>query len=174
MAAIISTELFSYLTPVLIWIFIYAIVYMVLQKAEVFKSQPINAAIAFAASLLFVIVPVMRDLVREVVPWLLVMVLIVVVIFTLLMFMGYADKDIVTWMKENSFGATITVIVLVIFLIALSKVVGPAFLQYPSAAQVGLAADFKRVIFNPKTLGVVFLLAVAFYFMKSIAIPPKK
>lgn len=174
MAAIISTELLAYLSPVLVWVFIFAIVYMILQKVEIFKSQPINAAIAFAASIMFVVVPIMRDLVREVVPWLIVMALIIVVIFTLLMFMGYKDTDLSTWMKENTFGTTITIIVLVIFLIALSKIVGPAFLHYPALAEVGLAADFKRIIFNPKVLGMILMLAIAFYFIRAIAIPQKK
>lgn len=171
MAAIISTELLSYLSPVLIWIFVYALIYIVLHKVEIFKSQPVNAAIAFAASMLFVVVPFMRELVSEVIPWLVVMVLVIVVILTILMFMGYAEKDIVTWMKENTFGATISIIVFVIFLVTLAKILGPSFYQFPSPAEAGIGADFKRVLLNPKTLGTILILAIAFYFIRAIGIP---
>ena len=175
MAAIISTELLSYKSPVLIFIFIWAVFYIVLQKVEFFKgNQPISAAIAFAASILFVVVPVARDLIQEVIPWLLVMILVIVVILTILMFMGYAQKDIVKYMQENTFGAIITIVVVIIFLIALAKVVGPSFYQFPSPAEIGIMADARRVFFNPKVLGTLFILVVAFYLIKAIAIPIKE
>ena len=172
MATIVSAELISYITPVLAFVFVAAIMYAVLQKFESFgKNQSVNIAIAFVTGLLFIMVPVMRDLVREVVPWLVVMIIIIAVILMILMFMGYKETDIVSYMKENSFGAVITTIVILIFLIVLAKVVGPSFLQYPSPAEAGITSNIKRVLFSPKVLGVVFVLVVAAYFMKAISIP---
>ncbi len=172
MATILSAELLSYISPVLMFIFIFAILYSVLQKFESFgKNQPINAAISFAGALLFLIVPLMRDFVTGVIPWLVIMILVIVVILMILMFMGYKETDIVSYMKENSFGAVITTIVVLIFLIVLAKVVGPSFLQYPTPAEAGITSNIKRVLFNPKVLGVIFVLVVAAYFMKAIAIP---
>lgn len=174
MAAIVSSELLQYISPVLVWIFVFAILYVLLQKIDLFKgNQPMSAAIAFAASILFVVVPVMRELVQEVVPWLLVMILVIVVILIILMFMGYKEVDIVKYMQENSFGATISIIVVILFLVILGKVIGPGFYQHPGPAEVGLAANFRRVLFNPKTLGMIFILVVAFYFIKVISIPIK-
>lgn len=175
MATILSTELMSYFVPVLGFIFIAAIMYAVLERFAYFgKNKAVNIAISFSTGLLFILVPVARDLIREVIPWLIIMVVIIVVILMILMFMGYKETDIVGYMKENSFGAVIVTIVLLLFLISLGKVVGPALTQYPGPGEVGLASDLKRVLFNPKVLGVLFMLIVASYFMKVLAIPPKK
>ena len=175
MAAIISTELIHYISPVLIFIFIWAILYAILQKFEGFgKNQSVNAAIAFVASLLFVIMPVTRDLIKEVIPWLIVLVVVIMVILLILMFMGYKEVDIVTYMKENSFGVVIVSIVIIVFLVALGKVVGPALFQYPSPTELGIISDLKRVILNPKTLGVVLILLIASYLIRAIAAPYKK
>ncbi len=175
MAAIISTELLNYVSPVLIFIFVWSILYVVLQKFEIFgKNQPINAAISFAASILFIITPVARALISEVVPWFIIMVLIIVVILVILMFMGYKEVDIVSYMKKERFGITVVTIVIALFLIALAKVLGPSAYQYPAAAEIGILADVRRILLNPKVLGIVFILVVVAKFIHSITYPTEK
>lgn len=174
MATILSTELLHYISPVLIFIFIFAILYAILQKVEAFgKNQPINSAISFVGALLFVMVPLMRDFVSELIPSLMILLLAIFVILMILMFLGYKEKDMVSYMQENSFGAVIVTLVVLVFLLALGKAVGPVFSQYPGPAEVGAAADLKRVLLNPKFLGAAFILIVASYLMKAIAHPIK-
>lgn len=175
MAAIISTELLHYISPALVFIFIWSILYVVMQKFEAFgKNQPINAAISFAASLLFLLTPIAQSLILEVVPWFVTMVLILVIILLVLMFMGYKEVDIVSYMKKERFGVTVATIVILLFLVALAKVVGPSLYQYPASTDLGIFADMRRIIFNPKVLGAVFILVVIAKFIHSITYPVEK
>jgi hypothetical protein len=172
MAAIVSTELIAYISPVLIFIFVWAVLYGVLQKFEAFgKNQPINAAIAFSVSLLFVMIPFFGEIVKNFVPLIVIMILIIVVILIMLMFLGYKETDIVSYMKINSLGTVIVIIVLFLFIFVLGNVLGPAFTQYPSSIETSVGSNLRRVFLNPKVLGMILMFSIAFYLIKAIAAP---
>ena len=175
MAAIISTDLLHYISPVLIFIAISTIIYAVLQRFSLFgKNQPINAAISVMVGLLFIFTPMANSLIKEVVPWLVVLILIFVVVLLLLMFVGYKEESIVKYLAENSFGYIVITVVIIIFIIALAKVFGPSFYQYPAGGETGILSDIKRVILNPKVLAVFLILIIAAKFIQAIAMPTKK
>src|SRR3989344_4042282 len=59
-------------------------------------------------------------------------------------------------------------VVLVLFLIGISKLYGPIF-QVAGAEEVGWWASTKRVVFSPTFLGVIFFIVIASYAVRALA-----
>ena len=71
-------------------------------------------------------------------------------------------------MKETP-AVTVTVIVIVVILFIFGiGTVFPELVGYPTASQTGLGTEVRRVIFNPKILGVLFILVVASFLVRTV------
>jgi len=166
MATPLNQELLTFLTPIFVFIFVFVAMYALLLKTEFFgKQQGFNLTIAFAAAMLFFLVPEGRTVITTFTPWLLLFGFLVLAIFVIFMSLGVKSETLVGVAKETSFIFWILLIIVILFFVALTKAFGP-FLMVNNTA--GFWNSTKRAIFHPKTLGVLFLLLVASFTVKYI------
>ena len=159
MATLFSSEIMEFLTPIFVFIFIFAAAYALLVKTKFFGEKAgFNLVIAFAVAMLLFVVPEAQVFVTSFTPWAVMLTLLVLFIFMFFMFLGVKDDAIVDYIKSSGFTFWMVVIFIVLFLVALSKAFGP-FLMINQ--QPGFWNAVKRTLFHPKTLGALFILGVA-------------
>ena len=85
MATILSSNLLEFFMPIVVFIFIFTIFFALLSKIKLFSdNKPLNSLIAFAVSLLFIVVPEARQIIELATPW-----FVVFVVAGLLLIMGF-------------------------------------------------------------------------------------
>lgn len=163
MATILDTSIVSFLTPVFIFLFLFAIFFALIKRFKIFgdKSENLAAIASFSLALLIVLSTPARDVVQTMTPMVVVFFLFVFLIFLFFLFLGVKDEDLVKHVvKSPGFYSIIIIAFIIIFLISITKAFGPIF---QVTGQTGFWESTKRVIFSPRVLGGVFLLAVAAY-----------
>ena len=164
MLPLVSLE---YFTPAFVFLFIFICAYALLKKSGWFgDSESVNLCIAFLTSVLFMVVPEAVDIVAFVTPWVAILAMLVLFIVILFLFMGAKESDVVKVVTQNAAVLTILFVLLgIIFLTALTNVFGPFLL---TGGGTGFWDVTKRVIFHPRTLGLIFLLVIASYAIRFI------
>lgn len=161
----LNLEVLGMLSPIFVFILVFVILYAALRKIKFFDDKAgINALIAFSMSFLFILFPFLKEVIKEAVPWLVIVFFCIVIIMVILMFMGYTQTSIVEWMEKNAFGTVIAVVVITVFLGVLSKV----FSSPEAQAEWGGLIPIKEVILTPKILGAVIILIIAAKVMHAV------
>ena len=162
MATLFSQEFIALLTPIFVFLFVFVVLYALLMKAKFFGDKAgFNLVIAFAVAMLVFLVPEAQIVVTSFTPWMLLLTILIIFIFMFFMFLGVKEKTLVEEVVQGgAFGFWIVLIIIILFLVALTKGFGP-FLM--ANQQPGFWNSVKRVVFHPKTLGVLFVLAIAAY-----------
>lgn len=167
MATPLDTGLLVFLTPAIIFVFIFAVFYALLAKTKMFADKSaFNVVIALAVAFLTLIVPQVQGVVLSFTPWMLVLVIFVLFIFVFFMALGIKGEDMVKNVAKDATFVTVAVIaILVLFLVALTKSFGPFLLVNN---EPGFWNAVKRTLLHPRMLGVLFLLFVASYTIRFI------
>lgn len=165
----LSTELLEFVLPVFSFILIYAILFAILQKSKIFgDTTGINAWVAFAISVIFVLTPGAMQFVREIAPWFVVLVFIGFSLLLIFMFFGTKEEKIAKLAEDATVQWIIFIIAIIIVVAGLIRVFGPIFGQ-PSTAEGGAGREIQRSIFNVKVLSTVILLVIASFAVKFIS-----
>jgi len=160
----------EFLITTLIFIFLFAILYALISKIELFgKNTAVHVLIAFSTSLLIIFIPETKALINFMTPWFVIFIILVVFMLLAVMTLGIKSSEITNWLKNVSPGtlSTVVIVVLILFLFAAYKVFGPVFTM-AGPEETGLWASITRVILQPKVLGVIFLLLIASAIVKYI------
>ena len=162
MATLLDTSIISFLSPVFIFLFLFAVFFALMRKFKIFgeKSENLSSIAALALSFLIVLSTPGRTVVATMTPMIAVVFVLVFLAFLFFMFLGVKDEDMVSVTKHSSFQTVFIIIFIVIFLISLTQAFGPIF---QVNAQAGFWNSTKRAIFSPKVLGALFLLTVTAY-----------
>lgn len=165
--AVLPLVSLGYFTPAFVFLFILVSAYALLKKSKWFgDSESVNLCIAFLTSILFMIVPEAVDIVAFVTPWVAILAMLVLFIVVLFLFLGAKEADVTKVVTQNAAVLTILFVLLgIIFLTALTNVFGPFLL---TGGGTGFWDVTKRVIFHPRTLGLIFLLVIASYAIRFI------
>jgi hypothetical protein len=167
---------FGVVFPVLL---VFVIVFAILEKSKMLgENKGLHALVALSVAMMMLFVPGVVQVVAIMAPWFVLLFLFVFFSLFLLMAFGvkweriveYATKD---WETPHWF---LLIIGIVIFIGAIASVYGGALLPYSgetgttmnaSTDSTGTTTDtgnfnenVGRVIFHPKTIGMVFLLMV--------------
>lgn len=180
-------EHFSVIFPILL---VFVILFAILEKSGIFgENKGLHALISLSVALMMLFVPGVVQVITIMAPWFVLIFLLIIFFLFLLLAFGTKVDAIVEqashWGTPHWF---LLVLGLVIFLGALGSVYGGSMLPYSSEAagkQVnvteigdveGMSTDtgvfnenVGRVIFHPKTIGMVFLLAVGALTIKLLA-----
>lgn len=168
MATILEAGPFaSLIVTTFVFIFVLIVGYALLTKVKFFgDNKGLNGLVAFIMALLFIVVPGVKNVVVLFTPWITLFMVLLLVFFVLFMFLGAKESEVADVFKKNATVLTIVIAtVVILFLIAMAKVYGP-FLAVDQ--QPGFWNTFKRVIFNPKVLGALFIIIVASYAVRFI------
>lgn len=167
MATPLDTSFITLLTPALVFIFVFTLFYALLAKTKLFGEKlGFNVVIALAASLLFIIVPQARGIILTATPWILLLIIFVVFIFIFFMALGVKGDDMIKNVaKDPTFITMSVIVIIVIFLVALTNSFGPFLLVNQ---EQGFWNSVKRALFHPRMLGALFILFVASYTVRFI------
>jgi hypothetical protein len=161
MVTLLDLGLGEFLIPIFLFILIYAILYGVLNKVQVFgESKSLNAFIAFAISALFAITPGAMEFIAIIAPWFTVLVILAFSFLLVFMFMGVDTKQIANLAKDSVVMWTVIIIGIIIVIGGLTAVYGPIFVGGPGSTGAGPGAEVHRSIFNIKVLTTVFILII--------------
>ena len=167
MAAALDLTSFSYFAPAFVFLFIWIVLYALLTKVKLFgEKEAVNVCISFLAALMFLIVPEAVSVVAVAVPWIFLLAILILLMVMLFIFLGAKESAVTKVVTENPASLTIIFTLLgIIFLVALTNVFGPFLL---TGEGTGFWEVTKRVLFHPRTLGLIFLLVIASYAIRFI------
>lgn len=166
MATLFNQEIVNLLTPVFVFIFVFAALYTLLMRVKFFGDKPgFNLVIAFASAMLIFLTPQAHVVITSFTPWMALFTLLLIFIFVFFLFIGVKEKTLEEVATGGTFAFWMCLIVAILFLVALTKAYGPFLMTNQNP---GFWNSAKRVIFHPKTLGVFFVLAIAAYTIRYI------
>ncbi|MAG45214.1 MAG: hypothetical protein CMH63_00370 [Nanoarchaeota archaeon] len=161
MVTLLDLGLGEFLIPIFLFILIYAILYGVLTKVQIFgENKSLNAFIAFAISALFAVTPGAMEFVAVIAPWFTVLVILAFSFLLVFMFMGIKTKQIREIATDSVVMWTIIIIGIIIVIGGLTAVYGPLLVGGPGSTGTSPGAEIHRSIFNIKVLTTVFVLII--------------
>jgi len=177
MANILQIDLLAYFLPIFSLLFIWVISYALLKKTEILgANDTLNIVAATSVAVIFMVTSEAVQLVKEVIPWFIILVVILIMLFSIFMFLGEMTSFKET-IGPTVLGWTIIAALSGIFLFAFAKVFGdPVHSIYAGAEETsgGLGGAIGKAVFHPKVLGAVFLLLIAGQAVKLIVNAQKK
>jgi hypothetical protein len=162
MVTLLDTGLLEFLLPIFSILFVYAILFGVLQKSKfISESGNINGWVAFFLAALFAIMPGAMQFISVIAPWFVVMLLIAFSFVLIFLFLGVKLEKITEITQSDATVRWTIIILSVIILIAgLTSVFGPLF-GTPTSDGGGMGREIQRSVFDPKVLTTVFVLLIA-------------
>jgi hypothetical protein len=163
MATLLDTGLLEYYVPLFSFIFIFAILYALLQKTKLLGGK---SAVDFMVSLMITILVVLNSSALELANFMTTwsVVVVVILVFMVLMFFAWA-KDGKTGLPASiNIQAIIFWAFVIILAIGLTKVFGPVLTPYAENAPKSWVV--LRTLFHPRVLGALLLLLIVNFVVK--------
>jgi hypothetical protein len=191
MATVLDVSLLQFFNPVLAVLFVFSLVYAVLQKTKaVTDTVAINAIIAVMIAFLVLVSETIVTMITFMIPWFGIMIIFLVLMLLLFQIFGAKDSDFSAAVKHPAVIWSILAIAAVIFLASLGQVIPEDIVQLTggetttttvttgdlSTSSGGFSQNLVGILFNQKVIGlvVVFLIAVfAIAFLSGSTIPLK-
>jgi len=193
MATPLNAELLSKFSIIFSMIFVFAIVFGILQATNLLgKNRGINSIIALVTALMLLFAPNLAQVINVMVPWFVVFLIFIIFTYLIFRFMGASEGDMNFVLKRYK---TVLYVVVTISVIIFLGALGKVFFSAETAGQyefgsderptVGLngtivpgdvggppgEATFWATFFHPKVLGMIFLLLIAMFLIMTMAIP---
>lgn len=172
MASILDLALLEPLAPIFIFLFVFALMFTVLEKLKVLgTNRGVNSLVAFAVAMLFLISSPAIEVVKVITPWFAVLLIIIMCILVVFMFIGIKADEIAAAVAQSGNVWMIIIILLILLAIAFTFVFGTdiASLTQEGADDSGFASAIWKIIFHPRILGVAFLVLVASQTVRLVA-----
>ena len=160
----------EFFLPVFSFLFIFVIMYAVLDK---FKLMGENKTVKFIASLsialLFLFSKDILNFVNFVTPWFVVLVIIAFFILSLFMFMGVKEKEMEMTARNPTVYWTVLVIIIILLIAAIGTVFSDFFAGQGGEVTDPTKAGITQILVHPRVLGALFLLVITSFAIKNIA-----
>jgi len=166
MASPVDLGLLPKLSPIFVFLFIFLLLYAVLNKTKVFgAAREINLAVSFILAVLFMLTPGVGTVITTITPWLVILFFLIIMIVTLFLFVGVKESVIASVFQESSTAWLLIIIIILMFGFVLSQVYGP-FVQGlaggdAAATKQGITYDIARIVFSPRLLTTALVLVIA-------------
>jgi len=160
MAADVSA--FTYFAPLLSFLIVFTITAVLLYRTKVLgESSWLVVFVSFLISVVFVTAASVRQVVLDVIPWFVVLLLALFFMMMLIKFVGTKTDDVF----GKHVGWIFVVAVIVLFLVAGIKVFAAVFYPYLPGPYFGQGGDpqltyFFSWIYSPQIFGAILLLLV--------------
>ncbi|MFA5020283.1 MAG: hypothetical protein WC533_04245 [Candidatus Pacearchaeota archaeon] len=151
----------SYYIAIASFLFVFIIVYAVLKKTEVLgKNEWFNVLTSLIMAIVFITFSPGVNYVATILPW---FAILIVVLFLLLVVIGFSQKDISSFMKPW-FAWVFIILLVIIFVISAIVVFNPIIRPY-LPGQTGIEDPFvlsvKEFAYSDRFVGGALLLVVA-------------
>lgn len=173
MATVLDVGLISYFSPILPVLFVFALLFGILQKTKlVGESVGLNAIIAAVISLTVLLSQSMLELINFMIPWFVVAIIFLMMLLLLFKLFGADDKVISSVVTNKTFMWAMIGISIVILVASFSFVYGQDLVeQTHTSANItegtGATASFEQNIFqiinHPKVLGMIIIFIIAIF-----------
>ncbi|MEK6816019.1 MAG: hypothetical protein AABY09_00260 [Nanoarchaeota archaeon] len=179
MASFLDIGILNYFVPAFVFLLVYGLILAILEKTKVFgDTKAANQVVALSVAVLFVLTPDLVGIVKIITPWFTVMLVFLLMIMMLFLFAGVKESDITKQFSDRGTVWIIIVIIITIFIYALTQVYGAQIQTIyggqNATEQGGLNQVIGQIIFHPRILGMLFLLVVAAQAVRMISGGDKK
>jgi hypothetical protein len=162
--------LIEFFLPIFSFLFIFVIMYAVLDK---FKLMGENKTIKFIASLsialLFLFSQETLNFVNFITPWFVILVILAFFILSLFMFMGVKEKEMEATISNPTLYWTVLVIIIILLIAAIGTVFSDFFSSEGGEITDPTKASITQILVHPRVLGALFLLVIVSFAIKNIA-----
>jgi len=151
---------------VFIFLFVFTLFYAVLSKTKILgPNKGIHFLISFSVAMLFMFAANPLEFVDLVIPWLGVLLIVFMCFMILFMFIGVKGETIVGAISEPGITWTIVITLLVLLVIALTKVFGAQVASLtsdlPEDSQDNFLGGVGEIVFSTKVLGMFLIILIA-------------
>ncbi len=177
MASVLDLGFLTYLSPVFVFLLIFAATFAALQKTKIFGGKSgIDSLIAFAVAMMFILTSNFVELISTITPLFILLILFVVFLVLIFMFVGISEASIVAAFQDKLVIYIVLVIMILISIAAVTQVYGDEIQQIKAGEDTTLEESSAMqavgdALFHPRVLGFVFLLMVAAQAVRLIAGP---
>ncbi len=178
MATVLDTSLLALLAPVFSMIFVFLVVYVVLQGSRMMgDNKGIHALIALSVAFFVGITPQVARLIIFMAPWFVVMIVFIMFLFMIGLFAGFTQDNMLESFGGRSGGFWWIVFFSgLIIVFAFSNVFGQQLLEGSggeaapvNATQSQFAKNVGSTLFHPKVLGLLLILLIASFTVRLMA-----
>ncbi len=170
---VISIEVLKYFRPIISFIFIFVVIFAILEKSKALgkDKQNLNSLIALVIAFIVLLTPGLVKLIEFMVGPFVVLFFFILFMVVIFLFMGVSAEDVGKFFNTSAMFSTLLVISIIILIFAFSNAYGDVIQGItagePGAGGLGVTAG--KILFNPKILGAAFLLLVASQAMRLLA-----
>lgn len=157
------------------FIFVWAIVFAVLQKTKVIgESAGINAIISVAAAFMVLLSGKVVEMINFMIPWFTVAIIFFLLVILVFQIFGLKEADVAHAAKDKGVYWTLIGVFILIVVASFSTVFGQSFLEagaqvsgQPAAEEMpgttgkSFEQNVTATLFHPKVLGMIVLFAIA-------------
>jgi hypothetical protein len=193
MATPLDTSLIGHFGTLFPFLFIFTLVYALLEKTKIFGSnRVIYAFIAFIAAIMTQLSPIVRQTINTAAPWFILLIFFIFVILVAFMAFGASDGDIIGVLKSKDhsyLNAWIIAVILIIVVGSLTSVVSkhggvgkeldtsdPTYIAGVQNGSIIQQSDqeseFWSTIVHPKVLGMILILLISLFTIARITKEP--
>ncbi|MBU0929500.1 MAG: hypothetical protein KJ623_00315 [Nanoarchaeota archaeon] len=167
MATLLDTGLLYHFLPLVTFLFIFSIVYIILENTDwLGKNKSLKFIAALSIALISLFAGGVVDLINYIVPW-----FVFIFIFLILLFMGLTflgiEKNVV-WNNLSIW--TVMVISFLLLLIGITQVYSSIFTPYADTnVTKTIGSETLRTVFHPRVLGAIFILIISSLTIRFVA-----
>ncbi len=187
--ATFGMELLGNFTPIFSFLFVFVIVYALLEKTKVLgENRGLHSMISLCIAFIIFISPAVNQIIVETTPWFVLLFVFLMFLLMSVKFVGIQETEFIGVLGGKTASWWLIAIALIILLGVSGQIFGPKLLAFtsgevpgePGTATTGSTAtssystNLGRTIFHPQFLGMVALLLIAAFTVKSLAIGPPK
>ena len=167
MATLLDTGLLYHFLPLVTFLLIFSVVYIILENTDwLGKNKSLKFIAGVSIALVSLFAGGVVDLINYIVPWFVFIFIFLMMLFLGLTFLGI--KKEVIW--DNLSIWTVMVIAFLLLLIGITQVYGNLFTPYAATnATQTIGSETLKTIFHPRVLGAIFILIVASLSIRFIA-----
>jgi len=189
MATFLDITALGYFSSIFSFLFIWVIVFAVLEKVKIFGSNKgIHAIIGLSLAVLVLLSKTVTAVIAMMAPWFVLIFVFMLLVMMASMFLGASEQGVLHTLGEKETGA-ITWILIIGIIVVLGSL-GMTFFSKPITGDtvdattnatvtttggvggIGSSA-FWATFLHPKVLGLVFLLLIATFTIRELATSPK-
>ena len=171
MATFLNALLLSRFNGLIVFLFVFTIVYAVLQKGNLLKNKNLNALIAFTFAFLSVLNPNIVKFIMYLVPWFFVVILVTLFLIIGFMLMGLEESKMKLALGSwGPFHTTFIGFVGFVIIIVLFEIYGGKGSSAAGQAAQGGAVSTVQVLVQPQVMALIFVFltaAMAVFFLTS-------
>ncbi len=178
MATFINAFMVQKFNWFVLFLFIFVIVYAILEKSNWFKNKNLDSIIALAVAFLSLMNPNVVSLIEHLIPWFFIILLVSLFILVAMMNLGVEEKNITKAMSTwGPFHITLIGFIGLVILLVIAQVYGSQFMTIASgkATNQSSISHTIQVMVQPQVLALIFVFIVAglaVLFLTNDAAPP--